>query len=233
LPENPHTERVHIYPVLVFGVTSSGGHLPPVGAPTHAQVLDRLDLAVIATDADGVVTTWNTRAETLYGYSREEAIGRHVNELTVPAESRGAADEILAALQRGEQWQGSFRLCRKDGSQLTAFVKDSPIVDEAGALIGVVGVSIEVGDPELAEAVRAVAVIDQGGRPRRTRTLSPREREVLGLLARGLTGEQIAERLVLSPETIRTHIRNAREKLGASTRVEAVTMALIAREIQV
>ena len=67
---------------------------------------------------------------------------------------------------------------------------------------------------------------------RRQRTLSPREREVLGLLARGLTGEQIAERLVLSPETVRTHIRNAREKLGASTRVEAVTMALIAREIQ-
>jgi DNA-binding CsgD family transcriptional regulator len=37
---------------------------------------------------------------------------------------------------------------------------------------------------------------------------------------------------VLSPETVRTHIRNAREKLGASTRVEAVTMALLAREIQ-
>jgi DNA-binding CsgD family transcriptional regulator len=37
---------------------------------------------------------------------------------------------------------------------------------------------------------------------------------------------------VLSPETVRTHIRNAREKLGASTRVEAVTMALLGREIQ-
>ena len=197
-------------------------------------MLERLDLAVIATDADGVVTTWNPRAEILYGYSREEAIGRHVNELTVPAESRRTAEAILAALQRGEPWQGSFQLCRKDGSQLTAFVKDAPILDDSGALIGVVGVSIEMGDPELADAVRAVAVVGQGGgRPRRTRTLSPREREVLGLLARGLTGEQIAERLVLSPETIRTHIRNAREKLGASTRVEAVTMALIAREIQV
>ena len=52
------------------------------------------------------------------------------------------------------------------------------------------------------------------------------------MLARGLTGEQIAERLVLSPETIRTHIRNAREKLGASTRVAAVTAALMAGEIQ-
>ena len=81
-------------------------------------------------------------------------------------------------------------------------------------------------------AIRAVVEVTRSD-GRRTRALSPREREVLAMLARGLTGEQIAERLVLSPETIRTHIRNAREKLGASTRVEAVTMALLSHEIEV
>jgi PAS domain S-box-containing protein len=190
---------------------------------------------VIATDADGVVSSWNARAAALYGWSKEEAIGRHISDLTVPAGEHGSAEAIMAALQRGESWQGAFRLRRKDGSVFTAFVKDSPIHDASGRLIGIVGVSIEIGDPELAQAVRALVVdsnSNHDGR-RRARTLSPREREVLGLLARGLTGEQIAERLVLSPETVRTHIRNAREKLGASTRVEAVTMALIAREIQV
>jgi PAS domain S-box-containing protein len=199
--------------------------------PSHTQVLDQVDLAVIATDADGIVTMWNSRAETLYGWSRDEAIGCHINDLTVPAQSRHTAQEVLAALGRGKPWQGSFRLRRKDGSLFTAFVKDSPILED-GRLLGVVGVSIEIGDPELANAVRAV-VDGRRSDGRRPRTLSPREREVLGLLARGLTGEQIAERLVLSPETIRTHIRNAREKLGASTRVEAVTMALLAREIEV
>src|SRR5204862_7869021 len=130
----------------------------------------------------------------------------------------------------GGSWEGPFRVRRKDGTVFTVFVKDSPIRDD-GRLIGIVGVSIEIGDPALAEAVRAF--VGDGMRPqRRTRALSPREREVLALLARGLTGEQIAERLVLSPETVRTHIRNAREKLGASTRVEAVTMALLGREIQ-
>jgi PAS domain S-box-containing protein len=196
-------------------------------------VLDCVDLAVIGTDADGVVTTWNSRAETLYGWSREEACGRHIIELLMPPESRRAAESILATLQRGGAWQGPFRLQRRDASIITAFVKNSPIVDDAGVLIGVVGVSIEIADTELATAVRTLAEVDRGAPSRRARTLSPREREVLGLLARGLTGEQIAERLVLSPETIRTHIRNAREKLGASTRVEAVTMALIAREIHV
>jgi len=65
-----------------------------------------------------------------------------------------------------------------------------------------------------------------------TRSLSSRESEILGLLADGLTGEQIAKRLVLSPETVRTHIRNAMEKLEARTRVEAVVKALDLGEVQ-
>jgi PAS domain S-box-containing protein len=202
-------------------------------APSQGQVLDQVDLAVIATDADGVVTTWNGRAESLYGWTREEAIGRHVADLTVPEQSRRTAEEIMAAIQRGESWQGVFQVRRRDGSLFTAYVKDSPILDDQDGLIGIVGVSIEIGDPALAEAVRSNLTSGNNHSGRRTRALSPREREVLALLARGLTGEQIADRLVLSPETVRTHIRNAREKLGASTRVEAVTMALLAREIQI
>ena len=52
--------------------------------------------------------------------------------------------------------------------------------------------------------------------PKRVRSgpLSNREREVFELLADGLSGAQIAEQLVLSPETVRTHIRNAMAKLG-------------------
>jgi PAS domain S-box-containing protein len=217
----------------VSEVTTSGRAATHGGSPGFEQVLDHLDLAVIATDADGVVTTWNSRAERLYGWTRDEAIGRHIVQLTVPDESKRTAEEVMAAIQRNQPWRGSFRVRRKDGSVFTAFVKDAPILDADGDLIGIVGCSIEIDDPALAQAVRAPASDGYQLSGRRARQLSPREREVLALLARGLTGEQIAERLVLSPETVRTHIRNAREKLGASTRVEAVTMALIAREIQV
>lgn len=62
-------------------------------------------------------------------------------------------------------------------------------------------------------------------------TLSARESEILGFLAEGLTGEEIARRLVLSPETVRTHVRNATEKLDARTRTEAVVKALERGEI--
>jgi DNA-binding CsgD family transcriptional regulator len=62
--------------------------------------------------------------------------------------------------------------------------------------------------------------------------LSTREREILGLLAGGVSGAQIAESLVLSPETVRTHIRNAMAKLGASSRAQAVALAVKRQEIE-
>lgn len=66
---------------------------------------------------------------------------------------------------------------------------------------------------------------------RRRAPLTGREREILGLLADGLSGAGIAEQLVLSPETVRTHVRNAMAKLGASTRSQAVAIALRSHEI--
>lgn len=61
--------------------------------------------------------------------------------------------------------------------------------------------------------------------------LSPREREILDGVARGLSGEQMGEQMGISPETVRTHIRNAMEKLEAHTRAHAVAIALRQGEI--
>jgi DNA-binding CsgD family transcriptional regulator len=80
-----------------------------------------------------------------------------------------------------------------------------------------------------------VAADDREARPTRRvagAPLSTREREILGLLAGGVSGAQIAESLVLSPETVRTHIRNAMAKLGASSRAQAVALAVKRQEIE-
>jgi DNA-binding CsgD family transcriptional regulator len=61
--------------------------------------------------------------------------------------------------------------------------------------------------------------------------LTPREREVFSLLACGLTAPQIAERLVLSPTTVRTHVQNAVMRLGAETRLHALSIAMKRGEI--
>jgi DNA-binding CsgD family transcriptional regulator len=74
--------------------------------------------------------------------------------------------------------------------------------------------------------------VDPGTEPRRRAgSLTKRERQILGLLAQGLSGADIATQLVLSPETVRTHVRNAMTKLGATTRSQAVVLALSRGEI--
>jgi DNA-binding NarL/FixJ family response regulator len=96
---------------------------------------------------------------------------------------------------------------------------------------------------ELLEAIEVVAsgdgYVDPRLRPallsqdsmRRQPSLSGREREIIQLLAEGLTGDEVADRLVLSGETIKTHIRNAMTKLEARNRVHAIAIALRAGEI--
>jgi DNA-binding NarL/FixJ family response regulator len=78
-------------------------------------------------------------------------------------------------------------------------------------------------DPDLAAQLSGDAELS------RLAVLSPREREILGLLAEGLNGQAIADLLFLSPETVRTHVRNAITKLGAKTRVQAVAMMVRSR----
>jgi DNA-binding NarL/FixJ family response regulator len=104
---------------------------------------------------------------------------------------------------------------------------------------GARGFASKAGRPEdLTKAIDAVAAGGTYVDPRlnsillrrstteRMTAISPREREVLDLLSRGMNGEQAAAALFLSPETIRTHVRNAMEKLDAHTRVHAVVIAL-------
>jgi DNA-binding NarL/FixJ family response regulator len=110
--------------------------------------------------------------------------------------------------------------CGADGFLAKPF--GLPLLVEALRLVGDGG---RYCDPSLLK----LAQVDGQAPPR---ALSRREAEVLELLASGLTGEEIAQRLVLSPETVRTHIRNAMGKLGARTRTGAVVKALDREEIR-
>ena len=64
-----------------------------------------------------------------------------------------------------------------------------------------------------------------GEAAKRIGRLTRREREVLGLLSQGISNEGIAQALVISPETARTHIQNVLGKLGVHSRLEAAAFA--------
>jgi DNA-binding NarL/FixJ family response regulator len=109
----------------------------------------------------------------------------------------------------------------------------------AGLDSGAAGFALKAGSPsELVAAIRAVAGGGQYVDPRLAQLLgqneprdamallTAREREVLELLAEGLTSDEVAERLCLSPRTVQTHVRNLMHKLGARSRVHALALVL-------
>lgn len=126
------------------------------GYRLQAQMLDMVGQAVIASDLNGVVTYWNRAAEKMYGWSRREALGRPIVEVTPAPALKEHAAEIMENLSKGESWAGEFELQRRDGSVFPALVIDAPIHDERNTLIGIVGISMDITEQKHAEADRAI-----------------------------------------------------------------------------
>ena len=110
----------------------------------QATLLDQVHNAVIATDVGGSVVYWNRSAEEMYGWTAEEALGRPVAELTMPASERFHADEIMTGISQTGSWQGELELTRKNGSSFPALVSNVLYLNADGEPAGVVGVSTDL-----------------------------------------------------------------------------------------
>jgi len=115
------------------------------GGGLHARLLDAVEQAVIATDAEGRIVYWNRHAERLYGWSEAEVLGRSVLEVTAAPTTAERTLEIMQSLTQGESRRGEFELRRKDGSTFVGHVTDSPLTVD-GRTIGIVGLSVDITD---------------------------------------------------------------------------------------
>ena len=113
----------------------------PAQIRRHAALFDTRRQAVIGTTLDGEVVYWNDAAERLYGWKAAEVQGKSVVDLTPSLGAREQAEAIMERLREGRSWSGEFSVCDRSGVEFNVFVRDIPVQDEGGKLIGIVGIS--------------------------------------------------------------------------------------------
>jgi PAS domain S-box-containing protein len=109
----------------------------------QARLLDLTQDAIVARGMDGLITYWNRGAEKLYGWTREEAVGKVLQQLLqtiypVPLE------QITETLVRTGRWEGELVSTRRDGRQVTVASRWSLQRDDAGRPVGTLGTNTDI-----------------------------------------------------------------------------------------
>jgi len=174
--------------------------------------------------------TGNSAACDLLGIAREEIPWRTMDDFTAPSERKRLEEQWGAFLASGGA-EGWYQLYVPDRGPLPVEFSATANVlparhlsvfippDEASAA--------QDNDPLARKPAWAPVAVEGSGRSQ----LSEREREVMTLVASGLQSGDIAERLFLSPETVKSHVHNSLAKLGAHTRAHGVAIALVTGQI--
>lgn len=116
-----------------------------------AAIVDSANEAIIGKNLDGKITSWNPAAERLFGYSAQEAIGKHISML-IPPDLRVEEDAIMSRIHHGERVPAyeTVRL-HKDGSPIDVWLTVSPIRDRHGRIVAASKILNDIRDQRAAE----------------------------------------------------------------------------------
>ena len=109
-----------------------------------ASIVESSDDAIIGVSLDGSILSWNSGAETIYGYKANEVMGRALSSLTLP-ERVDEIPNILAQIRRGERIKHfhTMHLC-KSGRVIFVSLSISPIIDSRGRLFGAAAIARDI-----------------------------------------------------------------------------------------
>jgi PAS domain S-box-containing protein len=125
-----------------------------------AAIVESSDDAIIGKDLTGTVTSWNSSAERIFGYSAAEMIGRSIR-LIIPPDRQGEEDHVLGSIRRGDSVAHfeTVRL-RKGGATVPISLTVSPIRDDAGIVVGASKIARDITERQLAEEELSRARLD-------------------------------------------------------------------------
>ncbi|PYX74027.1 MAG: hypothetical protein DMG78_07525 [Acidobacteria bacterium] len=116
-----------------------------------AAIVDSSDDVIISKNLDGIITSWNTSAQRVFGYSSKEAIGAHIT-LIIPKDRIPEEDGIISRVRRGERIEHFDTVRqRKDGTLIDISLTISPVRDSSGRIVGASKVAREITDRKRAE----------------------------------------------------------------------------------
>jgi len=116
-----------------------------------AAIVESSAYAILSKDLNGIITSWNAGAETLFGYTAQEAIGQPV-ALLIPAEHRDEDGGILKRIRDGERIEHFETVRRrKDGTLLQVSLTVSPIVDSQGVIVGAAKIARDISERRVLE----------------------------------------------------------------------------------
>lgn len=142
----------------------------------QAMLLAHVSDAVISTDLDFKIRSWNPAAELIYGWQADEVIGKPVEEIVQSDYSDTPREVIIEQFHRAGSWRGETIHQRKDGSTVHLLASTSYITDSAGNRTGVVSVNRDI-----TERVKAQEELREA---ERQRSQIEKERELLQLKER-------------------------------------------------
>ena len=174
-------------------------------------LVDSLVVPASLHDVEGRFVHVNEAAERASGRSNAQWLGRHFTEPLLPEARKKVAALFRRAVERGEPTDFETIFVDAGGHPRGVRAQHLPL-RSGDAIVGVLILAFEARRPP-SETV--------GFEPR----LTPRQREILELIAAGLSTAEVARELSLSSETVRNHLRNASRELRAHTRVEAIAEA--------
>src|SRR5215218_9196621 len=119
-----------------------------------ARVVESSDDAIISKDLNGIILSWNRSAERIFGYTAAEAIGQSIR-MIIPADRQSEEDTVLARIRAGQSVT-HFETLRqhKDGTIIPISLTVSPILDDAGHVMGASKIARDISERTEASIAR-------------------------------------------------------------------------------
>jgi PAS domain S-box-containing protein len=197
-----------------------------VSSRGHDALFETIGLSPIAMvisdprSADNPLRLVNQAFLEMTGYSEGDVIGRNCRFLAGNSTDETVTDMLRQAIGARRPILTEIVNYRRDGSAFRNGVMITPLFDDDGDIAWFLGSQVDLGPADHSLMARKANAAG------RIADLSPRQREILSLVARGLLNKQIAYQLGISEKTVKMHRALMLERLGVATTAEAIRTAV-------